>query len=85
MINIITSPDFISTGNKKIFLINVSFDVFHLILSYAKTMNQDVDFFVTAGQVTDQEWFAKVANSADKIFKDPDFDIVHQYLKELNE
>ena len=85
MINIISCPDIVDSVNKKVFLINVSFDVLHLVISFARTMKQDVDFYVTADQTTDAEWFSKVLTISDKIFKNPEFEIVHHYLKELDE
>lgn len=85
MIHLITYPDIVDNGNKKLVLIDITEDDLALIIAAARTLSQDVDFYLQNGEGASSEWFAKVCAGSDRIFKGAGYDEVITYLRGLDE
>lgn len=85
MIHLITYPDIVDNGNKKLVLIDITEDDLALIIAAARTLSQDVDFYLQNGESASPEWFAKVCAGSDRIFKSAGYDEVITYLRGLDE
>ena len=82
--NLISQPDFIKTTNTPILLINVDATTLKLIVATCETLERSFDIYV-CGDEADPEWFNRVLSHVEKIFKNPKFDEVYQFIKDPDE
>jgi hypothetical protein len=81
---LITEPDFVNTTNTPLLLIEPDPLILKLIIDTCSSLDATFDVFVCSGE-TDREWFNRVTDHAEVIFKRPTFDEVYQFLKKTNE
>lgn len=81
---LVTYPDIADTTVESILLIMPDPMALDLILSSVNTFTTDFNIYLT-GEESDAEWFKAVQGIVGKVFKQPSFDEVYQYLKTVDE
>ena len=81
---LVTYPDIADTTVESILLIMPDPMALDLILSSVNTFTTDFNIYLT-GEESDAEWFKAVRGIVGKVFKQPSFDEVYQYLKTVDE
>ena len=81
---LISEPDFVTSDNIPILLINADTLTLKLVIATCETVDRTFDIYV-CGEEANPEWFSRVLSHVDKVFKKPTFDEVFQFIKDPDE